>query len=64
MSVMNVNVKIIELDVRTASSGTGDRAALRVVLRRTQDEGEGDTAIGFLPSQSRGRPRVAPWFEA
>ena len=52
MSVMNLNVKIIELDVCTPSSGTEDRATLRVVLRRAQDEGENDDAFGFLPSQS------------
>lgn len=52
MSVMTVNVEIIELDVCTASSGTEDRATLRVVLRRAQDEGEDDAAFRCLPSQS------------
>lgn len=47
MSVMNVNVKIVELDVCTASTGTEDRAALRVVLRRAQDEAEDDAGSDF-----------------
>lgn len=49
MSVMNVNVKIVELDVCTASSETEDRAALRVVLRRAQDEAE-DDAVWISPT--------------
>lgn len=64
MSVMNVNVKIIELDVCTASSGTEGSAALRVVLRHAQDEGEDDTALKSLLSQSPGRPGISPWFAA